>query len=848
MRVVLLCAGIGLALCVSADRKPFNNDYRFHFGVTPEAVLPEFDDSAWGAVGLPHSFSIPYFRSRHFPIGEGWYRKTFTMPEVNPGKRYSLYFEAAFQHCDVYLNGTRVGGHEGGYTGFEVPLTPALKPEKNVLSVRVDNFWDAQLPPRAGEHVFSGGLYRDVWWVETGDVFIEKGRIKITTPEVSETAAKVAWKLNLKNDSATERTCTLRLHVSSRTGNASALERTFSVTLPASGTLPLSGMLDLETPLLWSPDTPHLYGAAFELTDGKTGELLERLEETFGVRWFNFSATEGFFLNGKHLVLRGANRHQDAAGWGDAVSNRAHERDAELLKACGMNFVRGSHYPHDKAFLDACDRLGLLFWSENTFWGIGGFGGEGYWNASAYPVNSGDWSAFEAADARILEEMIEERFNHPSVIVWGLSNEPFFTHASVMERAHDHIRAQLARVETLDPSRPGGVGGAQRQGFDKLGGIIGYNGDGARFPAPGGPSIVTEYGSHVANRPGVYAPTYGETTENVPAWRAGQALWCAFHHGSIAGDMGRMGMIDYFRLPLRQWYWYRNAYAGIAPPQWVKPGKAAALRLSADRAAIRCDGTDDALIQIQVVDANGQAIDNNPEVTLRIAQGPGEFPTGSVITFRHNTDIDIREGLAAIALRAWHTGEIRLIAESPELPSAGLILKAVAGESEAVAWREELKAVWQKPRVYRAGPFARQISDEEVRSNLAYTRPVRVSSQESRNPAEAANDADPATRWCAADGTYPQWWQVDLENFYRVKDIEIIFEGEAGFMLRAEVSDDGATWKSGAFWNGETMNLDYIRLPLGDVRARFLRVTFLNARHQLWAGMREIRVSGKTGD
>ncbi len=822
------------AFTLQAQTTCFNRDFRFHFGEVPGAAAPAFDDSRWDAVGLPHSFSLPYFRSRHFPVGEGWYRKTFTMPEVKPRRRYRLYFEAAFQHCEVYLNGARIGGHEGGYTGFEVPLT-GLKAGRNVLAVRLDNRWDAQLPPRAGEHVFSGGLYRDVWFIETGDVFLDKGRVQVSTTSADEKKADLFWSLTLKNDSPAPRNCRTELILGDR-------KYAFTHTIAPGKPRIQSGSATIENPKLWSPDSPHLHTVTARVTDSETGELLDEFTDEIGIRTFSFSKEKGFFLNGRPLVLRGANRHQDMAGWGDAVSNRAHERDAGLIKACGMNFVRGSHYPHDRAFLRACDRLGLLVWSENTFWGIGGFGKDGSWSASAYPPNPADWEAFERADARILREMIEERFNHPSVIVWGLSNEPFFTDASVMERARQHIRNQLMRTHEIDPTRPAGVGGAQRQGFDTLGGIIGYNGDGARVKNPPGPSIVTEYGSHVSNRPGVYGPAFGEASAEVPPWRAGQALWCAFHHGSIAGDMGRMGMIDYFRLPLRQWYWYRNEYAGIAPPEWIKPGRPAALRLTTDRDAIQCDGTDDAFLKVQVVDARGKAVDANPDVTLRIMDGPGEFPTGPSITFRHNTDIDIREGLAAIAFRAWHSGVARIRAESPGLKPSEITVTATGG----LAWSPRAKNLWQQPRAYNPGAFAKPPSQEELRSNLAYTRPVRASSEQWGNPAASANDGNPSTRWCASEGSYPQTWVVDLERFYLVREVALAFEGASGFDLQIQLSNDGATWGAPVAWNGFSETKAAVTLPLNQQRGRFLCVTFLKGRHDLWAGLREVSVTGRS--
>jgi hypothetical protein len=164
-----------------------------------------------------------------------------------------------------------------------------------------------------------------------------------------------------------------------------------------------------------------------------------------------------------------------------------------------------------------------------------------------------------------------------------MSNEPFFTADATKPKMSALLTKEVTLVHQLDPTRPAGIGGAQRpQGasrIDKLGDVAGYNGDGATisdFQNPGIPSVVTEYGSVAATRPGAYDPGWGNLsatlTSGVPteyAWRAGQALWCAFDHGSVGSTkLETMGIVDYFRLPKRAYYWYRNTYAKVGPPTW----------------------------------------------------------------------------------------------------------------------------------------------------------------------------------------------------------------------------------------------------------------------------------------
>ena len=148
----------------------FNRAWRFELADHPGAQLTKYDDATWERIGLPHSFSLPYFLSPKFYVGYGWYRKHFTVPKDWQGKRINLDFDGVFQVAEVFVNGQRVGEHKGGYTGFQFDITDAVKPGDNVVAVRVNNLWNPRLASRAGEHVFSGGIYRDVTLIRTRDL------------------------------------------------------------------------------------------------------------------------------------------------------------------------------------------------------------------------------------------------------------------------------------------------------------------------------------------------------------------------------------------------------------------------------------------------------------------------------------------------------------------------------------------------------------------------------------------------------------------------------------------------------------------------------------------------------
>lgn len=599
----------------------FNRQWRFQLGDPPGAEAAAFSDGAWSEVGLPHSFSLPYFAAPQFYVGYGWYRKPLTVPASWEGQRIHLEFDGAFQVSELFVNGRRVGEHRGGYTGFTFDITDFVHTGRNLIAVRVNNVWDPRLAPRAGEHTFSGGLYRNVRLVVTAPLHVAWYGTHITTPHVSKEAGTVNVKTEVVNDTGAAKSATVRTRIVDREGRAvGQMQSTHTVEARSSLVFDQTSPA-IPDPKLWHPDNPHLYSVQIVVLDG--GLAVDDFLSPLGFRWFEFTPDRGFFLNGEHHYLKGANVHQDHAGWGDGITNTGSRRDVQMVKDAGMDFIRGSHYPHSPAFAKACDELGVLFWSENCFWGTGGF--RSPWGGSAYPTDPADEAGFEQSLKDSLRDMIRIHRNHPSIVVWSMDNEVFFSARQVMPKVRRLLTELVSYTHALDPTRPAAIGGCQRGDIDKLGDVAGYNGDGARlFPSPGIPNVVTEYGSTIADRPGKYEPGWGDLPSTPGAaptqegswrlpWRSGEALWCAFDHGSLAGRaFGSMGFVDYFRLPKRQWYWYRNTYRGIPPPEWPAEGVAAGLRLTADKTVLQSvDGTDDAHLVVTVVDAAGKALSNS---------------------------------------------------------------------------------------------------------------------------------------------------------------------------------------------------------------------------------------------
>jgi hypothetical protein len=827
--------------CPLRNKINLNREWMFQLGDYKGAESIAFNDDNWQHIGLPHSFSIPYFLSPNFYVGYGWYRKHLSIDDNSHNRCFSLEFEGVFQVAEVYVNGILVGTHRGGYNGFPIDITKAIHKGDNVIAVRVNNIWNPQLAPRAGEHVFSGGIYRDVWLVETPPLHVAWYGTFVTTPELSEKSGKVNVKTEVKNDgNQTQKGILVTTILSPNGKTVTAMQSPFKIepgeTIIVDQTSPT-----INNPKLWSPQSPVLYKAATVIME--ENKTIDSYETNFGMRWVKWTADKGFFLNGKHYYFKGVNVHQDHAGWGDAVTNMGFERDVKMMKEAGFDFIRGSHYPHDPAFSDACDTIGMLFWSENCFWGTGGFKPEGNWSCSAYPTMEKDEKAFEQSVKESLKEMILIHRNHPSVIVWSMCNEPFFSTPETMPKVRSLLKELVALSHELDPTRAAAIGGCQRGDIDKIGDVAGYNGDGARlYLKPGVASVVSEYGSTIADRPGEYTPGYGELQEKQFEWRSGQAIWCGFDHGSTAGHFGCMGVVDYFRLPKRQWYWYRNAYNNIPPDKWTEEGIPAAIRLSADKTTIEhADGTDDIHLIATIVDKEGNALSNSPDIKLKIISGPGEFPTGSSILFQNGSDITIRDGKAAIEFRSYYAGKTVIQASSSGLSSDEITIVS-KGAPEFDSSKNMVT-----PRSYIRFTSQNNDKNENLKINLLAERPTMCSSSTEGHSSRFANDLDTSTYW-EANSTFGEasWWQVDMENMYTLSEVKLTFKDEVVAQYIIEISMDGKSWNvitDQALNSEKTKNKnEKIKCPN---KGRFLRIVFNGSNINKSINIVDIQAFGK---
>lgn len=750
-----------------------NNNWKFTYGDKVGASPDEIN--RWQDIGLPHSFGIPYFMEKEFYLGYGTYSKWFELSKEDCKKRILLKFFGAFQKAVVVLNGKQIGEHRGGYTPFLVELTGNIRPGQNHLIVCVDNLWDATLAPRGGEHQFNGGIYRDMQLILTAYDYIEEDGVFVQTTQLKK--EKDSWHAELKIGT--------QVHASEKSDlsefDSMMLETCIcegkevlarSVEPLVMGNSEICQSISLTGITPWSPDTPKLYIVVSRVLCN--GIECDCVRTSVGIRTVRFDKDEGFFLNGEHFSILGANVHQDHAGWADAVTRSGIRRDIQMIKECGMNTIRGSHYPHHPYFAQVCDEKGILFWSEMCFWGTGGDKQEGYWTASAYPPNESDQTAFEKSCLDQLEEMICTQRNHPSIICWSMCNEVFFTDAPVKDKAKELIRKMVERSHELDPSRPAAVGGAQRDGFDVLGDLAGYNGDGAAlYHDPGFPSLVSEYGSSIETRPGKFEPRFTDGTEIDYPWRSGKILWCGFHHGSIFDGMGSMGMIDYYRLPLACWYWYREHLAGKSAPKPKKEGTSFQIRLSSDVNRFRANGQEDAWICAELLDQEGNPISNEIELTFTVEKGDGIFPTGKTITFSPEKK-NMLDGLAAIEFRSWYGGENVICATADGVKSAKICIFA---DGEPKPKNTVLNPMLPPP--YTVGePKPKERYDEAKRHPVFADsfeighEPYFVTAEEEGSWMPKMSDSSKHL------SEQMHWVMVDLEGVRRINQLEVSFEDE----------------------------------------------------------------------
>lgn len=450
-KLLILFASILSTIGLTAQ--DFNNgtnlldsDWRFQKGGALKAEDPKYDDSKWRVINLPHDWSIENLPNSNSPFsqealsqvnggfttgGTGWYRKSFVIPEGQSSKRIVIQFDGIYMNPEIFINGSSLGSHPYGYTSFWYDITRRVKfGKQNILAIKVRN---------EGENSrwYSGsGIYRHVWLKILEPVHVAQWGTTITTPEVNAGSAKVNIKTQVNNQSGTP----LKIRLVTRVLNAKGIEKNKTESeqvIEKDGLSDFIQNITVNKPDLWSTESAALYTAVNEVYSAD--QLVDRTETKFGIRSIQFDVVNGFKLNGVTLKLKGGCFHHDNGPLGSKSYDRAEERRVELLKASGFNAIRCSHNPPPSAFLDACDRLGMLVIDEAFDMWLDAK------NVNDYHLFFDKWWQKD------VESMIRRDVNHPSVIMWSIGNEiPGMNKPEVVKTAQmlaDYIRK-------TDPTRP----------------------------------------------------------------------------------------------------------------------------------------------------------------------------------------------------------------------------------------------------------------------------------------------------------------------------------------------------------------------------------------------------------
>jgi beta-galactosidase len=584
----------GLALGQSPrQRQLIDSDWRFSLDGPGSERFPEagFDDSKWRKVQLPHDYVVEggFLRggdsSHGFrPKPVGWYRRVIS-PLPGAGRHCWLEFDGIYRDSTIWLNGQKIGGHQSGYTSFYFDITRYLKPDKaNIVAVRVDP------SQNEGWWYEGGGIYRHVWLTSLSPVHVAHWGTFVKTPTVTQDEAEIVSDTLMNNDG--DRPAELTVESTVVSGHTVVASSTAQV-VAAPGQTAVAQRFKVPNPRLWSVGSPNRYVLRTVLRQG-TNEW-DRTETAFGIRAISFDPDKGFFLNGKHVELKGTANHQDFAGVGVAVTDNLERLRVQELKNMGCNAFRCAHNPPTPELLDACDELGMLVIDENRHPG------------DNFESKTGPNTPYQ--DMSEVDSMVLRDRNHPCVIAWSLCNEEWSlqTNAAGVRM----LSAVNKRVKKLDPTRPttlamgGGAWNADspdlRDVVDVTGANYGadaYDSYHRRFPEK--PLAATEFSAQ-PNMRGVYEndPASGKisslpvqilggdfswmTPQDV-AWSAiasrpfvaGGFAWSGFDYRGEPTPykwpyawpdvIGSYGQMDLCGFPKDAYYYFRSVWSSDAGP------------------------------------------------------------------------------------------------------------------------------------------------------------------------------------------------------------------------------------------------------------------------------------------
>ena len=409
MLVVNACANADASAPRSAN---FDEGWKFNLGDSAAYSQPDFNDSSWRSLNLPHDWAIEGDFSKENPSGTGggalpggigWYRKTFTVPGYKEGEKVYIDFDGAYMNTTVYINGHELGTRPYGYASFSYDITPWLKEGDNVIAVKVDN------SDQPNSRWYSGcGIYRHVWLRKLDAIHVAQWGTYVTTSDITPDSATVNIATTVDNTLATDAEVTLTTRVIDPHGKVAATV-TASDNIAAGKSATVNQSARVADPQLWSLDNPALYSVVTDVAVG--GKTVDTYQTTTGIRTIEFTADKGFFLNGEQVKINGVCMHHDLGALGAAVNTRAIRRQLEILQEMGVNAYRASHNPPAPEVLALCDSMGILVMDEAF----------DMWRKRK---TERDYARFfDEWHERDLTDLVTRDRNHPSIIMWSIGNE-----------------------------------------------------------------------------------------------------------------------------------------------------------------------------------------------------------------------------------------------------------------------------------------------------------------------------------------------------------------------------------------------------------------------------------------
>jgi beta-galactosidase len=751
----------------------FNRDWKFAGGSQPGAEKVDFDDSAWQSVRLPHDWAIsgPFNPSENGYAGklpwkgEGWYRKTFQLDNWTKDCRVYLDFDGVMAFPKVYVNGQLAGQWDYGYMSFRVDATPYVKfGRSNIVAVYVDT-------RNHGTRWYPGaGIYRKATMTICNPVHMTHWGTIVTTPQVGDASAAVRVRTTVENHLSADSRITVGVVLIDPADKIVTAAKKAD-TIPASGARELDLSFAVDHPQRWDIDKPRLYSVRTVVeVEGRVADV-----ETvpFGIRTFEFTANDGFHLNGRRVQLHGVCLHHDQGPLGAAFYPRAMERQLEIMRDMGVNAVRTSHNPPAPELLDLCDRMGFVVWDEAF----------DKWDGTADRVR-GEPPLEQYGEKQIRNLVTRDR-NHPCVVVWSIGNE-------LGGGGRDGITPERVKfmsdfVRKYDSTRPVGMachipGLAEGPNFDALD-LTGWN-YARRYAIyrqryPDKPIIYSESASALSTRGFYELPLPGEKTQyskqlQVDSYDLNAAAW-----SDIADS--EFQLMEKDRFVAGEFVWTGFDYIG-EPTPFSREAKSS---------------------YFGIVDLAGI-----PKDRYYLYRSYWRPDTTTIHVLPHwNWPDRIGQNVPVCVYTNGDSAELFLNGKSLGKRTKGVL--------------------------------------PERPPNFAKGKPVTAGSEESGkgNLMALANDGDASTRWCAADASANQWWQVDLGQAQPVKYLLLEFEREAkNYGYEVKASTDASTWRTIASkstsrqpqWGGPTQAFHDV-----NAQARYLRIEFTQLQGGIWAGLKE---------